>query len=353
MPGRLPSKAEAQRRADQIRAFRAELAELGREGVESPPASWLDALTRHHDAILAAAAASFDIDRTVSEKRMSIGMQLASTLGAAALAAAVVSFFYRIWGTLPTAGQVAALTAAPIAALVAMVVAARRERTLYVASLCAIVACAAFGLQTMMLGATFNLRGSPHLLAAWGTFALAVALPYRFALPLAGSVLCLVSYGAALTIHALGAPWTRFMDRPETLLLPAAAAFAAATAAAADLRPWARGTSLVLVLLPILMLSTSGGASMLTWPDTSIEVAYQVVAILIGTATIVHGVRRGHDEMLVIGSVFLGLFLLVRFVDWWWDWMPKYVFFLILAAMALGWLWLLRVFRRRIAVAQA
>jgi hypothetical protein len=38
-------------------------------------------------------------------------------------------------------------------------------------------------------------------------------------------------------------------------------------------------------------------------------------------------------------------------VDWWWDWMPKYLFFLLIALLALGWLWGLRVARRRLVIA--
>src|SRR5919107_222645 len=138
------SKDDAQRRADQIRAFRSEVADLLREGVAPIAPAHFDAITAHQDALLAEFAQRFDIDTSLSAKRMSLGMRLASAFGAAALTAAIVSFFYRVWGDLSTAAQVTYLTGAPLAALAAMLVAARRERTLYVASLCAIVACGAF-----------------------------------------------------------------------------------------------------------------------------------------------------------------------------------------------------------------
>ena len=60
---------------------------------------------------------------------MSIGMRLASLLGAAALTAAIVSFVYRIWGSLPVGGQVGLLTAAPILATAVMIAAGRVEKT--------------------------------------------------------------------------------------------------------------------------------------------------------------------------------------------------------------------------------
>lgn len=142
------TKEAAQRRAAQIRAFHEELAALRSEGIDPIASQQLAALDAHHDAVLADLAGRYDIDRTAAEERLSLGMRLASAFGAAALTAAIVSFFYRVWGALLTPVQVAALTVAPLVALAAMGVAIRRERTLYVASICASVASGAFVLQT-------------------------------------------------------------------------------------------------------------------------------------------------------------------------------------------------------------
>src|SRR5467141_2110086 len=104
----LPStKADAQRRAAQIRAFRAELEELRSEGIDPIAPEQLAAVDAHHDAMLVELAGRYDIDRTAAEERLSLGMRLASMFGAAALTAAVVSFFYRNWGSLPTSAKVA------------------------------------------------------------------------------------------------------------------------------------------------------------------------------------------------------------------------------------------------------
>jgi hypothetical protein len=346
------TKDDAQRRADQIRAFWAEVAQLGREGLEPLTSAQRDALQAHHDALLAALAREFDIDRTVGEKRMSLGMRLASTLGAAAIIAAIVSFFYRVWGTLPTTAQVVLLTSAPLAAVAAMVVAVRRERTLYVASLCAIVACGAFVTQTIMLGSSFNLRGSPHVLAWWGLFFLAIALPWRFAIPFLAGAVSLVAYGAALGMFVRGAPWQEFRGYPETLLLPTCVALAVTVRVPLELRAWLRGGALVVMLGAILVLSAAGSASLLPVTARAAEIGYQIVAVVLAVGVIGAGLRSGWSETVTIGAVFAGLFLLTRFVDWWWDWMPKYLFFLILAAVALGWLWLLRILRQRLVEAQ-
>lgn len=343
------SKDDAQRRADQIRAFRSELAALRVEGLEPVPPDRLDALAAHHDALLTALSDRFDIDTTVTAKRMSIGMRLASAFGAAALTAAVVSFFYRIWGSLSTPAQVAFLTLAPIAAIAAMVFAARRERTLYVASLCAIVACGAFVLQTVMLGTIFNLPGSPHVLGAWSAFALAVALPFRFALPTVAAVATFIGYLAALIVSSQGAPWFEFFERPETVMIPAAVVYAAWRVMPVELQAWMRGTALALALVSLLAMSTFETSSLLPWSRSMLEATYQILALIVAIAVVGLGVRTGREETLVAGALFTALFLIGRFVDWWWDWMPKYLFFLGLAALAIAWLMLLGRLRRRMA----
>jgi hypothetical protein len=234
-----------------------------------------------------------------------------------------------------------------------MAAAIRRERTLYVASICATVASGAFVLQTVMLGNLFNMRGTPHLLGAWAAFALAVSLPWRFPLPFAAGVISLVCYAAALAIWLGGAPWSSFGAYPETVLGTAALAHPAWRRVPVELQRWWRGTTLVLGLGALLALSTFEASSLLPWPRQTLELVYQGGAAIAAAAIIAHGVRTGRGEMVVIGALFAAFFLLGRFVDWWWDWMPKYLFFLILASVALAWLWLLRRLRRGIAGAHA
>ena len=343
------SKDDAQRRADQIRAFRSELDVLRREGLEPVPPDRLDALTAHHDALLAALSDRFDVDVTVSARRMSLGMRLASAFGAAALTAAVVSFFYRIWGALSTPAQVAFLTLAPIVALAAMVVAARRERTLYVASLCAIVACGAFVLQTVALGTIFNLPGSAHVLAAWAAFALAVAVPFRFALPCVVGVTTIICYAAALLVSVQGAVWYEFIERFEAVLIPSILVYAAWRLMPRELQPWTRGAALACALGALLALSTFESSSVLPWSRSVIAASYQILAVIVAVAVIGLGVRTGREETLIAGALFTAFFLIGCFVDWWWEWMPKYLFFLALAALAIAWLMLLGRLRRRMA----
>jgi hypothetical protein len=100
-----PSRSEAQQRADEIRVFRTELSRLEAEGALQLSALQMQALTVHQDRLLANFAAAFDIDRDIKAHQLSLGMRLASFLGALALAASVFFFFYQFWGAFGETGH--------------------------------------------------------------------------------------------------------------------------------------------------------------------------------------------------------------------------------------------------------
>jgi hypothetical protein len=186
-PG-LVTREDAQRRVDRIRAFREELAELERLGVVALDGGQQDRLRRFHEEAVASLASRFDVDSTEAERRLSLGMRVASFLGAIALSAAVYFFFYRFWGSLSTGAQVVVLAAAPLAALAGMELAARKERTLYVAGILGLVAVACFVLDLNVLGAIFNLTPSPGAFLAWAAFAGLLAYAYGLRLLLLAAI---------------------------------------------------------------------------------------------------------------------------------------------------------------------
>ena len=96
----MASRTSAQQRADEIRVFQLELARLEQEGALELTDAQRATLTQHHAALLTQYAASFDIDRDVQSKQLSLGMRIASFLGALALAASVFFLFYQFWGLL-------------------------------------------------------------------------------------------------------------------------------------------------------------------------------------------------------------------------------------------------------------
>ncbi|MFO7694524.1 MAG: DUF2157 domain-containing protein [Vicinamibacterales bacterium] len=220
------TKARAQQRVDQIEAFTRELGELEREGVLRLEPGDRARVDEHHARLLERLAGRFDVDRSERQRRMSLGMRIASLVGAVTLSAAVVLFFYRVWGLMAAPAQLALLAAAPLLLLGAVEVAARREKTLYVASILAITATAAFILDVTVVGAIFNMRPSSLAFALWGAFALVVAYAYGLRLLLAGGIAMAMVFLCMIAARAAGIDLGASIARPEPLLPAGALAFA-------------------------------------------------------------------------------------------------------------------------------
>jgi hypothetical protein len=211
-------KREAQKRAERISVFREELAKLEREGAFTLSAEQRNGVETHIQRTLAALAERFDVDITDSQKQISWGMRIASTLGGAALCVALVLFFLRFWGFLGVPAQVVVLVLTPLVLLAAAEFAARRDRTLYYAWLLSLVAFGAFVLNLNALAGMFNLSPSHQALAAWAVFAFLQAYTYRLRLPLAAGLVCLLGYLAAVFASWWGGHWLDFAQKPESFL---------------------------------------------------------------------------------------------------------------------------------------
>jgi uncharacterized membrane protein len=339
--GPVLTKAQAQQRADQIEAFVRELEELEREGVVRLPPGDRGRIDAYHAGLVEQLARRFDVDRSDRQRRMSLGMRIASLIGAVTLSAAVVLFFYRVWGLLATPAQLAVLGAAPLALLVAVDVAARREKTLYVASILAITATAAFILDVSVVGAIFNMRPSPFAFALWGGFAIAVAYAYGLRLLLAGGLTMAMVFLCMAAARAAGLDLGASMARPEPMLPAGALAFAASFASvnrrqAGFPETW-RLVGSVAVLLPVIFLSTwSGVFSYLPWPDRVAGPMYDAAGFVLGAAGIWFGIRAGWREVVQVATGFLVIFVFAKCFDWWWAWMPRYLFFLMLGGLAVA-----------------
>jgi hypothetical protein len=77
-------------------------------------------------------------------------------------------------------------------------------------------------------------------------------------------------------------------------------------------------------------------------PTRWIEGVYQVLMLLVSIAVIVVGLARRLPDLATIASLALALFFVSRYVDWFWSMLPRYLFFLLLAAAAFAWLLVLR-----------
>ncbi len=335
------ARREAQRRVDQINAFTRELAELERGGVLVLAADQQGSVERHHASLLATLAQRFDVDRTEGQRQMALGMRIASLLGAVTLSAAVILFFYRVWGILTTPSQVAALFAMPLVMLVAVEIATRLEPTRYIAAVLSLIAAASFALNLSGLGSVFNMVPSPLILAAWAAFAFAVAYAYGLQLLLAGGLAAAMGYLLSVIAAAAGLDWTVSIVRPEPLLVLGPVAIAAsfwrpAVRAEGFARTW-RLVGLAALLLPLLFLST--------WPEVFsyrllplgfLHAAYDLAGFVLPVVAVWFGIRQRWPEVANTASGFLVLFIYAKCFDWWWDAMPRYLFFLMLGGLAVG-----------------
>ena len=343
------SGSQAQHRADEIRVFRAELGRLEEDGALVLTEEQRRAVGEYHGRLLAELARQFDIDRDAQSKQLSLGMRIASFLGAVALSAAAYFFFYRFWGSLPTVAQVALLAAAPLVAVAGMEVAARRERTLYVTGILGLVAVACFILDLNVLGAIFNVTPSPDAFLAWAVFASLLAYAYGLQLLLVAAIVGFTVFFSSRVATALHCPWDAFGQRPENLFLPALLLLLASAIVPSRGLPrfplLYRASGLLVLFLALFVVANWGWASYLPWPAATVEVVYQLTSLALLVAAIVVGGRRGWREVEVVGTVFLVLFLFARFFDWWWDWMPRWLFFLVIGALAVAMLLALRRLR--------
>jgi uncharacterized membrane protein len=345
LPG---SKIEAQHRTDRINSFVDELEYLEKAGILSLSNEQKAAVADYHADLLSELVNRFDIDTNATARQMSMGMRIVSFLGALALSAAVFFFFYRYWGLLSTTSQTSILIAAPLLILSGVEFAARRERTLYFASLISLVAFAAFVLNLSMLGQIFSITPSQNAFLVWGAFALIIAYTYRLRLMLVAGLICLMGYLAATIGTWSGMYWLSFGERPENFIIAGLIIFVAAFIPQhkyTEFLPSYRIFGLLAIFIAILILSHWGMGSYLPLSPKQIENCYQIGGFILAGLVIWLGIRCFWHGVTNVGSTFFVIFLYTKFYDWWWEWLPKYLFFLLMGGIAVGLLFLLRRMR--------
>ena len=337
-------------RTAQVMAFKAELQALAKEGVTLDEGS-LARIRAHHEALLGGAP----------DERLSLGMRLASFVGAIALSAAIYFLFYRFWGGLSVEQQVAILVLAPLALVGVTHLLHKWESTGYFATLAGLAAFAAFVLDLSVLGVIFNLAPTPHAFLAWGLFGLALGWGYGLRLPhFAGLV--------ALGLWITACPgWFRAEELPdvfgrgEALILVGALYLAVPTLARRLALPvtWVRWpvdlrvVGMIGLFLGLLILSVAGHQSWLPLDHDLIEGIYQFLGFVVAGGVIAWGVRDGLRDLANGGMIFLTILCLVKATDWWWDWLPHWLFFLVLAGFAIGVMVALKRVRRLMAARSA
>jgi hypothetical protein len=342
---------DAQRRADRIKAFAMELDQLLHEGVVALTPQQRAAIAQHHDAVLQRLATGYDVNVTDRAARLSRGMQVAAFVAAVALTAAVLSLGSHYWGRFDLPLQATLLCALPLTLLIAVEFSARRERSLYIASICALAALGSYWLAVGMLSDMLSVPFPPAALWGGALFGLSLSLPYGFRFILGLSLVALLVALAGSAFQAVGTPWTVALEYPEIVGTSAFALAALAPGFGALHPAFAGVTRLVgcgVGFLALLVLSSIGTTSLLPLSRTGAEFLYQGLTLMALVVTLTLAVRRRWPETLYLASTAATVFLLLRLIDWMWAAVPRYVFFLVLAGGAFGWFAVLRRMRARL-----
>lgn len=334
----LLSKFEAQKRADQVKSFQDELALLESDGVLSLNNEQTQSINTYHQDLLNQYSNDFDIDQDQREKQLSLGMRIASFLGALALAASVFLLFYQFWGNLSTTSQIVILVTGTLATFVATLLVAEKEKTGYFAKLVSLVSFACFVLNISMLGQIFNITPSDNAFIVWGAFAFLLAYTCDIRLLQAAGILCVIAFVSAQVGTWSGMYWLSFGERPENFFPVAILLFLFPYFVNHD-RYWGfapvyRAFGLLCLFLPILVLSNYGRISYLAWDTDVIEGFYQLAGFVLSAAAVWWGIRKHWKDTVNIGNTFFVIFLFTKLFDWWWEIMPKYLFFFVIGVIA-------------------
>jgi uncharacterized membrane protein len=244
--------------------------------------------------------------------------------------------------------QLALVSLPPLLLVVLTHVAAAQEQTGYVASLIATVAAIAFATNLGTLGQLFNLPDSRTVLLAIGAFAMLPAYGYGLTLPLLMGIGGIGGWLWTLGAIPLGLWWRDGFGVIEPLLLVGLLALTAPAwiRGPAKFSPWWRGMGAAVLVIGLLLVENFGGVSTFAASDLhTIELGYKLLGAVVITALIAWGIRRDQRVVVQVGSAGAVLYLFMRLVDWFWDLVPQWLFFLLVGAFALAVLLILRRLR--------
>ena len=347
------SRADAQSRVDEIRVFQLELGRLERERVVTLSADQAAKINAHHSALLETYSSAFDIDKDIHAKQLSLGMRVSSFFGALALAASAFFLFYQFWGLFSTPLQVLILLAAALGSFGAVILIRGKEESGYFTKLAAMVCFACFVLNIAMLGQIFNITPSDKAFLPWAAFAFLLAYTCDLRLLLVAGIFCISAFVSARMGTWGGMYWLDLGSRPENFLPAALLIFLAPRfidhARFAGFDAVYRVLGMIAFLLPVLAMGNWGTASYLPLDPTIIEGFYQVLGFVASALAVWLGTKRNLPHIVNTGVAFFVIFLYTKIYDWWWEIMPKYLFFLVLGLISLLLLFVLRRVRRATA----
>ncbi|HAW93450.1 MULTISPECIES: DUF2157 domain-containing protein [unclassified Arsukibacterium] len=333
------NKTQAQARADQVLAFRAEQQILAEQGVLILADDKAAQVRDYHDALLQQMQQEQNVDLNAQARHLSLGMQIVSFLGATALAASLFFLFFQYWGYFSTVSQVALLIAAPLLSLALAVWLQRVDGSGYYAKLAALVSFTAWVLNIIMLGSIFNITPSANAFAVFALYGFVLAYLLHVRLLLAAAILCSFMFIGAQFGSWMGSYLVHAGEYPEHFLLASAMFFAVPMAFKQQrfdgFANIYQTLSAVVFFIAVLVLANWGRVSYLPWSADLVEGVYQVVGFVASALLLLFGIRTHAAKLMLTGNVFFALFLYTKFFDWWWDWLPKYLFFLLVGLTAI------------------
>ena len=340
------SKVDAQSRVDQVRAFQSELSYLEESELLNLDDDQSTRLQSYHTQLLISLQQSYDIDLNSGEKQLTLGMKIASFIGALGLAASLFFLFYQFWDKFSLLSQVTILVATPVLGLIATYFISNKETTGYYAKLMALVTLSGFVLNLVMLGSIFNITPSPNAFLVWAIFAFLFAYSTDTRLLLAAGIFSIAFFISARIGVWGGLYWLNLGERPENFFVAAFILFwipAISHARYSGFDSLYRILAMILFFIPVLVLSHWGAGSYLDFDKDVIEGSYKILGFLMSGLLIWLGIKRGWSDVINTSNVFFVLFLYTKMFDWWWEIMPKYVFFLLVGLLAIL---LLTIFKR-------
>lgn len=332
------SKLSAQQRVNQIQTFRAELQLLQDEQVVALSQEQTQAIESYHGGLLSGLKAGFDIDLDTSDKQLSLGLKLASLFGALGLAAGLFFLFYQYWGEFTPLVQSVTLLLSPLLMLAICWVCVQRDSTGYYGKIAGFLSLTCFVLNLSMLGQIYNISPSPDAFLVWSVMSLGLAYLTKSRLLLSFAILLFSGFLSARMGTWFGIYWLSFGEHPENFFLPALLIFACGHVTQKHYESFAaifRIFGILLLLLPVLVLSHWAGGSYLSWSQELVEGMYQALGFMGAGGFIAWGIKRGWNDVINTGATMFTLFFYTKIFDWFWDLIPRYLFFILIGLISL------------------
>lgn len=333
------NQLDAQLRVDQIHAFTRETTKLEEAGVLALSNEQAQSIADYHQQLLDKLSHQFDVDTSAQSKQLTLGMKIASLFGALAMATSIFFLFYQFWGYLATGVQVGILTLTPLVLFSAAIHLTGKQSQGYFAKIVGLVAFASFVLNLVLLGQIFNLTPSPNAFLIWSLFAFILAYAIKARVLLFFAITCLCGFIAMKVGTWSGMYWISFGERPENFILPSILIFLIPQfinqRALSGFAAMYRALASIIFFLVVLILSNWGASSYFNIDRDVIEGTYQLLGFGVSALLIWLGIKKEWAGVVPTANVFFVLFLYTKFFDWWWDWMPKYIFFFVLGLCAL------------------